>query len=85
MLTNYKTIRQSIKRLEELEKQSEDGTFELLTKKEALQRTRMMNKLNASLGGIKDMGGLPDALFVVDVQYERIAIDEANKLGVPVF
>ena len=85
MLTNYKTIRQSIKRLEELEKQSEDGTFELLTKKEALQRTRMMNKLNASLGGIKDMGGLPDALFVVDAQYERIAIDEANKLGVPVF
>ena len=85
MLTNYKTIRQSIKRLEELEKQSEDGTFELLTKKEALQRTRMMNKLNASLGGIKDMGGLPDALFVVDVQYERIAINEANKLGVPVF
>ena len=63
MLTNYKTIRQSIKRLEELEKQSEDGTFELLTKKEALQRTRMMNKLNASLGGIKDMGGLPDALL----------------------
>ena len=85
MLTNYKTIRQSIKRLEDLEKQSEDGTFELLTKKEALQRTRMMNKLNASLGGIKDMGGLPDALFVVDVQYERIAINEANKLGVPVF
>ena len=64
MLTNYKTIRQSIKRLEELEKQSEDGTFELLTKKEALQRTRMMGKLTASLGGIKDMGGLPDALFV---------------------
>ena len=85
MLTNYKTIRQSIKRLEDLEKQSEDGTFELLTKKEALQRTRMMNKLNASLGGIKDMGGLPDALFVVDVQYERIAINEANKLGIPVF
>ena len=85
MLTNYKTIRQSIKRLEELEKQSEDGTFELLTKKEALQRTRMMGKLTASLGGIKEMGGLPDALFVVDVQYERIAINEANKLGVPVF
>ena len=85
MLTNYKTIRQSIKRLEELEKQSEDGTFELLTKKEALQRTRMMAKLTASLGGIKEMGGLPDALFVVDVQYERIAINEANKLGVPVF
>ena len=85
MLTNYKTIRQSIKRLKELETQSEDGTFELLTKKEALQKTRLMTKLNASLGGIKDMGGLPDALFVVDVQYERIAINEANKLGIPVF
>ena len=85
MLTNYKTIRQSIRRLQDLEKQSEDGTFELLPKKEALQRTRLMNKLNASLGGIKDMGGLPDALFVIDVQHEHIAISEANKLGIPVF
>jgi len=85
MLTNYKTIRQSIRRLQDLEKQSEDGTFELLPKKEALQRTRMRQKLDASLGGIKDMGGLPDALFVVDVQHEHIAVSEANKLGIPVF
>ncbi len=85
MLTNYKTIRQSIRRLQDLEKQSEDGTFELLPKKEALQRTRMRQKLDASLGGIKDMGGLPDALFVIDVQHEHIAVSEANKLGIPVF
>lgn len=85
MLTNYKTIRQSIRRLQDLEKQAEDGTFELLTKKEALQKTRMMQKLDSSLGGIKDMGGLPDALFVVDVQHEHIAVSEANKLGIPVF
>ncbi|MEM9622670.1 MAG: 30S ribosomal protein S2, partial [Pseudomonadota bacterium] len=75
----------SIRRLQDLEKQSEDGTFELLPKKEALQRTRMRQKLDASLGGIKDMGGLPDALFVVDVQHEHIAVSEANKLGIPVF
>jgi small subunit ribosomal protein S2 len=85
MLTNYKTIRQSIKRLQELEIQAEDGTFEKLTKREALQRTRMQTKLESSLGGIKDMGGLPDALFVVDVQHEHIAVSEANKLGIPVF
>jgi len=85
MLTNYKTIRQSIKRLIDLETESQDGTFDLLSKKEALLRTRMMNKLQSSLGGIKEMGGLPDALFVVDVQHERIAITEANKLGIPVF
>lgn len=85
MLTNYKTIRQSIKRLIDLETQSQDGTFDLLSKKEALQRTRMMTKLNNSLGGIKEMGGLPDAIFVVDVQHEHIAINEANKLGIPVF
>lgn len=84
MLTNYKTIRQSIKRLQDLEAQSADGTFERLTKKEALQKTRMMDKLERSLGGIKEMGGLPDALFVVDVQHEHIAISEANKLGIPV-
>lgn len=85
MLTNYKTIRQSIRRLQDLEKQAEDGTFELLTKKEALQKTRLMAKLDSSLGGIKNMGGLPDALFVVDVQHEHIAVSEANKLGIPVF
>jgi small subunit ribosomal protein S2 len=84
MLTNYKTIRASIKRFRELESQSSDGTFEKLTKKEALMRTRTMEKLDRSIGGIKDMGGLPDALFVIDVEHERIAIQEANKLGIPV-
>jgi small subunit ribosomal protein S2 len=85
MLTNYKTIRQSIKRLQELEVQAEDGTLEMLTKKEALQKRRLMAKLERSLGGIKDMGGLPDAIFVIDVMREHIAISEANKLGIPVF
>ena len=84
MLTNYKTIRASIKRLRELEGQMTDGTFEQLTKKEALMRTRELGKLELSMGGIKDMGGLPDILFVVDVDHERIAIKEANKLGIPV-
>ncbi len=84
MLTNYKTIRQSIKRLRDLEVQAEDGTFDKLTKKEALMRTRDLEKLDRGLGGIKDMGGLPDALFVIDVEHERIAITEANKLGIPV-
>lgn len=84
MLTNYKTIRQSIKRLRDLEAQQADGTFDKLTKKEALMRRRDMEKLERSIGGIKDMGGLPDALFVIDVDHERIAIQEANKLGIPV-
>ena len=84
MLTNYKTIRKSIKRYRDLEAQSQDGTFDALTKKEALMLTREMDKLERSIGGIKDMGGLPDALFVVDVDHERIAITEANKLGIPV-
>ena len=84
MLTNYKTIRGSIKRLRDLESQQGDGTFEALTKKEALMRTRDMEKLERSIGGIKDMGGLPDALFVIDVDHERIAIKEANNLGIPV-
>lgn len=84
MLTNYKTIRASIRRFRELEAQSQDGTFEKLTKKEALMRTRLMGKLEQSIGGIKDMGGLPDALFIVDVEHERIAVQEANKLGIPV-
>jgi small subunit ribosomal protein S2 len=84
MLTNYKTIRQSIKRLGTLQSQKADGTFEQLTKKEALMRTREMDKLERSIGGIKEMGGLPDVLFVVDVDHERIAIQEANKLGIPV-
>lgn len=84
MLTNYKTIRQSIKRYRELEAQKKDGTFEQITKKEQLMRTREMEKLERSIGGIKDMGGLPDALFVIDVDHERIAVNEANKLGIPV-
>lgn len=67
-----------------LETQSQDGTFDKLTKKEALMRSRDLEKLERSLGGIKDMGGLPDALFVIDVDHERIAITEANKLGIPV-
>lgn len=85
MLTNWKTVRQSIKRLKELEAQSIDGTFEKLTKKEALMRTREMEKLEKSLGGIKNMGGLPDALFVIDADHEHIAIKEANNLGIPVY
>jgi small subunit ribosomal protein S2 len=84
MLTNYKTIRASIKRLRELEAQQTDGTFERLTKKEALMRSRDMEKLERSIGGIKEMGGLPEALFVIDVDHERIAVTEANKLGIPV-
>jgi len=83
-LTNYKTIRQSIRRLTDLEADAEAGKFDMLTKKEALQNRRAMDKLTASLGGIKEMGGLPDALFVVDVNHERIAVTEANKLGIPV-
>ena len=84
MLTNYKTIRQSIRRLKDLEEQSADGTFDALTKKERLTRGRSLEKLERSLGGIKDMGGLPDMLFVIDVDHERIAVTEANKLGIPV-
>lgn len=84
MLTNWKTVRQSINRLKDLEAQSQDGTFDKLTKKEALMRTREMEKLEKSLGGIKDMGGLPDVLFVIDADHEHIAIKEANNLGIPV-
>jgi small subunit ribosomal protein S2 len=84
MLTNYKTIRSSIKRLRELEEQEGDGTFAKLTKKEGLMRSRMKQKLERSIGGIKEMSGLPDVLFVVDVDHERIAVTEANKLGIPV-
>jgi small subunit ribosomal protein S2 len=84
MLTNYKTIRASIRRFRDLESQENDGTFDLLNKKEILTRTRMKEKLENSIGGIKDMNGLPDMVFVVDVDHERIAINEANKLGIPV-
>jgi small subunit ribosomal protein S2 len=84
MLTNWKTVKQSIKRLKELETMSEDGTFERLSKKEALTLRREMEKLERSLGGIKDMGRLPDAIFVIDVGHEKIAVAEAKKLGIPV-
>ncbi len=84
MLTNYKTIRGSIKRLKDLEEQEADGTLDRLTKKEALMRIRAKEKLERSIGGIKEMGGLPDALFVVDVDHERIAVTEANNLKIPV-
>ena len=84
MLTNYKTIRGSIKRLKELEIQEQDGTFSRLTKKEALMLKRAKEKLERSIGGIKDMGGLPDVIFVIDVDHERIAVTEANNLKIPV-
>ncbi|BBI01196.1 30S ribosomal protein S2 [Buchnera aphidicola (Nipponaphis monzeni)] len=85
MLTNWKTVRQSIKRLKDLESESKDGTFEKLTKKEVLIRSRHLLKLENSLGGIKDMGGLPNALFIIDAKHEEIAIKEANNLGILVF
>ena len=84
MLTNYKTIRQSIKRLKELEAMFESGKFGRLTKKEILNLERDKNKLLSSLGGIKNMGGIPDALLVIDVGHEKIAVSEANRLGIPV-
>ena len=84
MLTNFKTVKQSIRRLKDLEKMTEDGSLERLNKKEALMLTREQEKLERSLGGIKDMKGLPDAIFVVDVGYEKIAVQEAKKLGIPV-
>jgi small subunit ribosomal protein S2 len=84
MLTNYKTVKQSIKRLKEMEQMLQDGTMERLAKKEQLHYQREMEKLNRSLGGIKDMNGLPDALFVIDVGYQKIAVAEARKLGIPV-
>ncbi len=84
MLTNFKTVKQSIKRLKELETMSQDGTFERLGKKEALMLQRELVKLDKGIGGIKDMNGLPDAIFVIDVGYHKIAITEAGKLGIPV-
>jgi small subunit ribosomal protein S2 len=84
MLTNYKTIRQSVRRLKELEQMFEEGNFEGLTKKEVLGLTREREKLERSLGGIKEMGSLPDVLFVIDVEHEEIAVREARKLGIPV-
>ena len=84
-LTNWKTVSQSIRRLKEIDAKQEKGEYEGLTKKEKLNIAREREKLYCSLGGIKDMGGLPDALFVIDADHEHIAIKEANNLGIPVF
>ena len=84
MLTNFKTIKQSTKRLKDMEQMVEDGSLEKLGKKEALMTQRELVKLQKSIGGIKNMNTLPDALFVIDVGYHKIAITEANKLGIPV-
>ncbi|RCS59570.1 30S ribosomal protein S2 [Parvibium lacunae] len=84
MLTNFKTVKQSIKRLKEMQTLVEEGGLERLSKKEALQFSRELEKLEKSIGGIQEMGGVPDAIFVVDVGYHKGAITEANKLGIPV-
>jgi len=84
MLTNYKTVKQSIKRLKEMEAMVEDGSLDKLAKKEALNYQREVVKLERSLGGIKDLNGMPDALFVIDVGYHKGAIAEAKKLGIPI-
>jgi small subunit ribosomal protein S2 len=84
MLTNFKTVKQSIKRLRDMEQMVEDGTMDKLSKKESLTNQREMAKLDRSLGGIKDMNGLPDALFIIDVGFQKIAVEEANKLGIPI-
>ena len=84
MLTNFKTVKQSIKRLKEMETMQQDGSFERISKKEALGLTRELAKLQRSLGGIKELTALPDALFIIDVGYQKGAVQEANKLGVPV-
>ncbi len=84
MLTNFKTIKQSIKRLKELEVQEKDGTFDKIGKREALTLTREKIKLELSLGGIKDMRAMPDAIFIIDTGNEKIAIQEAKTLGIPV-
>lgn len=83
MMTNFKTLKLSVKRLNDLEQMVADGSFEKLSKKEALTLQREMDKLNKSIGGIKNMAGLPDAIFVIDVGYHKIAITEAGKLGIP--
>jgi small subunit ribosomal protein S2 len=84
MLTNFKTVKGSVKRLKDLEQMALDGSFERLTKKEALTFQREMEKLGRSLGGIKEMGGVPDAMFVIDVGFHKIAVTEARTLGIPV-
>jgi len=84
MLTNFKTVKQSVKRLHDMEAMAADGSLAKLSKKEALGIQRETEKLTRSLGGIKNMGGLPDAIFVIDVGYQKSTITEANKLGIPV-
>jgi small subunit ribosomal protein S2 len=84
MLSNFKTVKQSIKRLRDMDAMVQDGSMEKVSKKEALMYQRELAKLERSLGGIKDLNGLPDALFVIDVGYHKIAITEAAKLGIPV-
>jgi small subunit ribosomal protein S2 len=84
MLTNFKTVKLSVKRLKDLEQMKEEGSFEKMNKREALTLQRELEKLDKSMGGIKDMGGLPDALFIIDVGYHKIAVTEANKLGIPI-
>ncbi|HVO87886.1 MAG TPA: 30S ribosomal protein S2 [Casimicrobiaceae bacterium] len=84
MLSNFKTVKQSIKRLKDLETMAGDGTFDRMTKREALSLRRELGKLEKSLGGIKDMNALPDAVFVIDVGYHKIAVTEAKKLGIPI-
>ena len=84
MLTNFKTVKQSIKRLKEMEAMQQDGSFERISKKEALGLTRELAKLQRSLGGIKELTAPPDALFIIDVGYQKGAVAEANKLGIPV-
>ena len=84
MLTNFKTVKASVKRLKDLEVMRDDGTLEKMNKREALTLQRERDKLDKSLGGIKEMNGLPDALFVIDVGYHKIAVTEAMKLGIPI-
>jgi small subunit ribosomal protein S2 len=84
MLTNFKTVKSSIKRLKDMEVMIAEGTTERMSKKEGLMFQRELDKLNKSIGGIKDMNGLPDAIFMIDVGYHKIAVAEANALGIPV-
>ena len=84
MMTNFKTVKTSIKRLKEMEAQQAEGVTERMSKKEALMFERELEKLNKSIGGIKDMNNLPDALFLIDVGYHKIAVAEARTLGIPV-
>jgi small subunit ribosomal protein S2 len=84
MLSNFKTVKQSIKRLKDLEAMKQDGTFDRMSKREALSHQRELDKLEKSLGGIKDMSTLPDAVFVIDIGYHKIAVTEAKKLGIPI-